>query len=177
MNYFTKKLKFTVENAQLTFPGFRCNNIKGPPDRLVEILIAFYSSCLKTKLINLLSATSIDNWNSLSGRKDGNEQYLEGDVLRVTGNMAGKSAGFILKQVGQGIGTGIEMGTAGLGSGIQNVTEVFGAGIVGAGVNSVVSGIGGGVGDTIKGGEFCKTVYLYLDNSIMSMKNLLMKFC
>merc|ERR1711957_35487 len=129
MNYFTKNLKFTVQNAQLNFPGFRCNSIKGPPDRLVEILIAFYSSCLKTKLINLLSATSIDDWNSLSGREDGNEQYLEGDVLRVTGNMAGKSAGFILKQVGQGIGTGI----------------------VGAGVNSVVSGIGGGVGDTIKG--------------------------
>jgi len=151
INYFTTKLKFTIEKAEIKLPGYTMRNVKGPPDRIFEMIKAFYSSNLKRKLFHLLAATSIDDWKSFAGREDGDETYLEGDILRLTGNLAGRSAGFILKKVGQGIGYGVVAGTAGLGNSIQQVTEVLGVGVVGAGVNSVVSGLGEGVGDTVQG--------------------------
>jgi hypothetical protein len=100
-----------------------------------------------------LTATSIDEWRLLSGRDDGKESYVEGDILRTTGNLAGRSAGYIVKKVGQGIGKGLSAGTAEVGNGIQTVSEAIGVGFLGAGVNSLVSGIGEGVGNTVEGGK------------------------
>jgi vacuolar protein sorting-associated protein 13A/C len=149
--YFMKKLNFTVNKAHLRFAGFSCNNAKGPPDRIIQSVKAFYTSQMKKKLFILLASTSIDEWRQLSGRDDGNDSYVEGDILRTTGNLAGRSAGFIVKKVGQGIGQGFAAGTAEVGLGIQNVTEAIGVGALGAGVNSFVSGIGEGVGSTVEG--------------------------
>ncbi len=152
MVYFMKKLNFTVEKASLKFAGFSCNNIKGPPDRIIESVKAFYIAQLKKKLFSLLTATSIDEWRILAGRDDGKDSYVEGDILRTTGNLAGRSAGYLLKKVGQGIGQGLTIGTAEVGNGIQNATEAMGVGVVGASVNSLVSGLGKGVGNTVEGG-------------------------
>jgi hypothetical protein len=116
-------------------------------------------------MFTLLTATSIDEWKQLAGRDDGKDSYVEGDILRMGGNLAGKSAGYIVKQVGKGIGSTLKTGTSELGRGIQNVTEVMGIGAVGAGVNSLVSGLGEGVSSTVEGGKiltsfFCD-IYVY----------------
>jgi len=151
INYFTKKLKFTIENARLEFSGYILSNMKGPPDRFIENIKVFYVSQVKFKVFNLLTATSLDDWKLLSGRAGGTDEYVDGDILRVTGNLAGKSAGYLLKKVGQGIGLGVSASTAGIGDGIQNASEALGIGVVGASVNSVVSGLGEGVSDTVQG--------------------------
>ena len=62
--------------------------------------------------------------------------YAEDDILRTTGHFAGRSAVFLVKKVGKGIGQGFAVGTAEVGNGIQNVSEAIGAGAVGAGVNN-----------------------------------------
>ncbi len=154
VDYFTKKLNFTVDSAKLKFSGFQVHNVKGPPERILDLFKAFYSSQMKSKIFTLLTATSIDEWKQLAGRDDGERGYLEGDLLRTAGNLTGKSAGFLVKKVGQGIGYGLTTGTAEVGNGIQNMTEAIGVGAVGAGVNSVISGIGGGVGSTVEGGKY-----------------------
>jgi len=151
--YFMKKLNFTVDKARLNFAGFSCNNIKGPPDRIIGSVKAFYVGQLKKKLFSLLTATSIDEWRQLAGRDDGKDSYVEGDILRTTGNLAGRSVGFLVKKFGQGIGQGVAAGTAEVGNGIQNVSEAIGVGVIGASVNSLVSGIGEGVGNTVEGGK------------------------
>jgi hypothetical protein len=148
-----KKLNFTIDGARLNFAGFSCNNIKGPPDRIIASVQAFYVGQLKKKVFALLSSTSIDEWRQLSGRDDGKETYVEGDILRTSGHLAGRSAGFLVKKVGQGIGQGFAVGTAEVGNGIQNVSEAIGVGVVGAGVNSLVSGVGEGVGNAVEGGK------------------------
>jgi hypothetical protein len=160
VDYFTKKLNFTVDSAKLRFSGFQVNNVKGPPSRIIELVKAFYSSQMKTKIFTLLTATSIDEWHQLAGRDEGAKGYIEGDLLRTAGNLTGKSAGYLVKKVGQGIGFGLTAGTAEVGNGIQNMTEAIGVGAVGAGVNSVISGLGDGVGSTVQGGEclFCLSV-------------------
>jgi vacuolar protein sorting-associated protein 13A/C len=165
LNYFTKKLNFTVDRARLKFASFSLNNVKGPPDRIIQSVKTFYMSQLKKKMFTLLTATSIDEWKQLAGRDDGKDSYVEGDILRMGGNLAGKSAGYIVKQVGKGIGSTLKTGTSELGRGIQNVTEVMGIGAVGAGVNSLVSGLGEGVSSTVEGGKiltsfFCD-IYVY----------------
>lgn len=151
MNYFTRKLKFTVENARLNFEGYTVKNVNGPPDRIIEVFKAYYYSQMKRKLLILISATSLDDWKLLAEREGGNEQYVEGDILRITGNIAGKSAGFILNNVGRGFRKGLSLGTSQIGDGIESATEVIGIGPVGAGVNSLVSSFGGGVGNTVEG--------------------------
>ncbi len=154
IDYFTKKLNFTVDRARLKFSGFKVHNVKGPADRIIDLVKAFYSSQMKSKIFTLLTATSIDEWQQLAGREEGERGYLEGDLLRTAGNLTGKSAGYVVKKVGQGIGFGLAAGTAEIGNGIQDFTEAIGVGAVGAGVNSVLSGIGGGVGSTVEGGKF-----------------------
>ena len=47
----------------------------------------------------------------------------------------------------------VAAGTAEVGNGIQNVSEAIGVGVIGASVNSLVSGIGEGVGNTVEGGK------------------------
>jgi hypothetical protein len=78
---------------------------------------------------------------------------FSGDILRATGNLAGRSGNFVFKRVGQGIGDGVSTITNRFGDGIENATGRIGARKVGAGVNSVLSGVGDGVGHTFTGGK------------------------
>lgn len=153
MNYFVRKLKFTIDRAELSFARYENRTLKGPSDRLVEALVAVYLSRLKFKVVTLLSAVSLQDWRFLAARDDGEEGFEDGDILRATGNLAGKSANLVLKRVGQGLGNGVSDLSRAVGNTIETSTEFIGAGRVGAGVNSVVSGVGEGVGDTLTGGK------------------------
>ena len=104
MNYFTKRLKFKIEHANITFDGYQVSNVKGPPDRLIEQVSAVYVHRVKMQVIMLMTAVSIQDWKSLASRKVGSDEYVEGDVLRITGKMLGNTAGYVLKQVTAGIG-------------------------------------------------------------------------
>ena len=77
-----------------------------------------------------------------------------GDIFRATGNLAGKSASMVFKTVGKGIGNGVSNITHSLGDGIEDATGKIGARKLGAGVNSVISGVGDGVGKTVTGGKY-----------------------
>eukprot|EP00567_Pseudictyota_dubia_P013280 CAMPEP_0197442496 /NCGR_PEP_ID=MMETSP1175-20131217/8500_1 /TAXON_ID=1003142 /ORGANISM="Triceratium dubium, Strain CCMP147" /LENGTH=427 /DNA_ID=CAMNT_0042972983 /DNA_START=1 /DNA_END=1281 /DNA_ORIENTATION=- len=151
MNYLSTRLKFTVENADLNFSGYVTRNVKGPPDRLIEMITAVYSSRLKYKLVSMLNSVTLQDWKYLTNREEGGDEYVEGDIMRLTGNLAGRSAGYVLKKTGQKLGDGVSMLTSSIGGGIQDASEMVGIGVVGAGVNSVVSGLGDGVGSTVKG--------------------------
>ncbi len=119
---------------------------------MTEILKSEYISRLKFKFVEILKATSVDDWKSLTGRDDGDEEYVGGDLLRLTGNLAGRSAGFVVKKVGQGIGDTVVYAATGIGNEIEKQTQAVGVGFVGACMNSVISGVGEGVGNTVKGG-------------------------
>uniref|UniRef100_A0A6V2F3X9 Uncharacterized protein n=1 Tax=Ditylum brightwellii TaxID=49249 RepID=A0A6V2F3X9_9STRA len=154
IHYFSTQLQFTIEEAKLSFKGYRARNIRGPAGQITDMITAAYASQLKFKIVTLLSAVSLQDWKYLTGRQDHGDEYIEGDILRLTGNMTGKSAGFVLKTTGKGVGYGIEKLVSAVGGGIQSTTELFGVGAVsavGAGVNSILSGVGGGVGSTIEG--------------------------
>ena len=126
-------------------------DIKGPPDRLTDTIKAVYTTQLKSKMLTLMTATSFQDWKYLTARNSGGEDFIEGDLFRMTGNLAGRSVKFVLKKSGDAIGDGLVHGTRTLGAGIQDATESVGLGAVGAGVNSVVSGIGEGVSSGVKG--------------------------
>jgi len=151
LNYFTKRLKFKIEHANIKFDGYQVSNMKGPPDRLIEQVSAVYIHRVKMQLIMLMTAVSIQDWKSLASRKVGSDEYVEGDVLRITGNVLGNTAGYVLKQVTAGIGDGVVTITGALGGGFQSATETVGLGAIGYGVNSVVTGVGGGVSSAVKG--------------------------
>lgn len=151
--YLLQQLKFTIDQADLKFARFESKSLKGPSDRIIESLAAVYVSRIKFKAITLLSAVSLQDWRNLAGRDAGDDEFVEGDVLRATGNLAGKSAQLLLHKVGHGIGSGVGGITSAVGNTIENTTELIGAGRVGAGMNSVISGIGVGVGDTVTGGK------------------------
>jgi hypothetical protein len=153
MNYFTTKLKFTLDKAELSFSRYEASNLKGPADKLLEILAAVYTARMKLKFVTILSAVSFQDWKSLASRESGDDDFQEGDIARVTGNLAGKSADIVFNKIGKGLGEGISSITSKLGDEIENSTGKVGAKSFGAGVNSVVTGIGDGVGDTLKGGE------------------------
>eukprot|EP00547_Thalassionema_nitzschioides_P008181 CAMPEP_0194228780 /NCGR_PEP_ID=MMETSP0156-20130528/43548_1 /TAXON_ID=33649 /ORGANISM="Thalassionema nitzschioides, Strain L26-B" /LENGTH=3225 /DNA_ID=CAMNT_0038961301 /DNA_START=77 /DNA_END=9754 /DNA_ORIENTATION=- len=151
MNYFMTRLKFTLEKADLRFARYEGKNIKGPSGRLLEILTAVYTSRMKLKVIQIFSATNFQDWKNLASRDVGDDEFVDGDLLRVTGNLTGKTAAFVTKKVVHGLGDGVSFITSSLGSGIESASCQVGAGAVGAGVNSVVSGLGEGVGGSIKG--------------------------
>lgn len=142
-----------MDKADIRFAGYVARNVKGPSDRLIEMIVAVYSSRLKFKLVTLLNSVTLQDWRYLSGREYSGDEYVEGDILRLTGNLAGRSAGYVLKKVGQGLGDGVSSFTGSIGNEIQRSSERVGAGAVGASVNSVVSGLGDGVGSSIKGGK------------------------
>mmetsp|Transcript_4276 Transcript_4276/g.8218 ORF Transcript_4276/g.8218 Transcript_4276/m.8218 type:complete len:3387 (-) Transcript_4276:172-10332(-) len=150
-NYFTTRLKFTIDRADLRFQGYMVRDIKGPPDRLADTIKAVYTTQLKSKMVILMTATSVQDWKYLTARDSGGEEFIEGDLLRATGNLAGRSAKFVLKKSGDYIGDGLIAVTGTIGGGIQDATESVGLGQVGAGVNSVVSGLGEGVSSGVKG--------------------------
>merc|ERR1712194_564854 len=141
----------TIDRADLRFQGYMVRDIKGPPDRLTDALKAVYTTQLKSKMLTLMTATSFQDWKYLTARNSGGEEYIEGDLFRMTGNLAGRSVKFVLKKSGDAIGDGLVYGTRTIGGGIQDATESVGLGIVGAGVNSVVSGLGEGVSSGVKG--------------------------
>ena len=153
MNYFTQRLKFTIDRAELNFARYEKKSLKGPPDRLLESLYAVYLSRMKFKLVTLITAASIQDWKYLAARDVGDDEFVEGDILRVTGTLAGRTAGRIFKKVGQGIGDGVSGLSHAIGDGIESTTDKIGVGKFGAGVNCVVSGVGDGFGQSIAGGK------------------------
>lgn len=171
MNYFTGRLKFKIDKAVLSFARYEVVDVKGPPDRIIELISTVYLSRMKTKLVTIMTAASFQDWKFLSARVDGEDEFLEGDILRATGNIAGNTAAYVLKRAGRGIGGGVSTAASRLGKGIESATDVVGARAIGAGVNSLVTGVGEGVGDTISGGKnhlayaflkmFCQTFLLY----------------
>ena len=151
INYFTTKMTFTVDRANLSFAGYAARHVKGALGQIISMLSTVYITRLKRKAFSLLTAVSLNDWNYLTSRDDGSEGYVEGDLLRLTGNVAGRGAGLLLKRVGQGVDEGLRAVTGGLGNEIQNATEFVGAGVVGEGVNSALTGLGEGVGSAVKG--------------------------
>lgn len=151
VNYFTTRLKFTLDKAELKFARYEGHNIKGPPSRLFEIITAVYVSRMKLKVVSILSAANFQDWKFLAARQEGDDEFVEGDVLRATGNLVGKSADFLAKKVGHGLGGGLSSMTKNIGEGIENASDKVGARALGAGVNSVVSGLGEGIGGTVIG--------------------------
>lgn len=152
-NYFTRKLKFTIDKAELNFARYEDRSLKGPSDRLIETLSTVYVGRMKFKVVSLLTAASLQDWRYLAARDNGDDEYIEGDILRATGNLTGKSAGVVFRKVGQGLGTAIIEGTSFVGDGIEDATSKIGARRLGTGVSSVVTGVGHGVSDTVSGGE------------------------
>lgn len=152
-NYFTRKLKFTIDKAELNFSRYENRTLKGPMDRLIEALSTEYVSRMKFKVVSLLSAASVQDWRFLAAREDGDDEYVEGDILRATGNLAGKSAGLVVKTVSNGVGGAVAGVSSFVGDGIENGTSKIGARRFGSGVSSVVHGMGHGVGDTVSGGK------------------------
>jgi hypothetical protein len=152
-NYFTRKLKFTIDKAELNFARYEERSLKGPFDRLIETLSTVYVGRMKFKVVSLLSAASLQDWRYLAARDTGDDEYVEGDILRATGNLAGKSAGTVFKAVGQGVGGAVAGVSSFVGEGIEGGASRMGARRLGSGINSVVTGVGHGVGDTLSGGE------------------------
>jgi len=150
-NYFTRKLKFTIDKAELNFTRYEDRTLKGPSDRLIEALSTVYVGRMKFKFVSLLSAASLQDWRYLAARDGGDDEYVEGDILRATGNLVGKSAGLVVKTVGRGVGGAVAGASSFVGEGIENGTSKIGARKFGSGVSSVVTGMGHGVGDTVSG--------------------------
>jgi vacuolar protein sorting-associated protein 13A/C len=153
MNYFTQHLKFKIDRAELKFSRYEVQNVKGPPDRLLELISTVYLSRMKLKIFNIMTAASFEDWKRLADREGGDDAYMEGDILRVTGNIAGNTANLVFAKAGRGLGKGVSFATEKLGAGIENVAGAVGARSLGAGANSVISGVGSGVSETLTGGE------------------------
>ena len=152
MNYFTRRLKFKIEKAELGFAQYEVNDVKGPPDRFIELISNVYMARMKTKVVTIMTAASFQDWKALASRDGGDDAYVDGDLLRATGNVAGTTADYVLKNAGQGLGGGVSTVASSIGNTIEAATSAIGARGLGAGVNSVVTGVGDGVGDTITGG-------------------------
>ena len=151
MNYFTRRLKFKIDKAELAFSQFEVSDVKGPPDRFIELITTVYLSKMKSKVVTIMTAASFQDWKFLASRESGDDAYKEGDIMRATGNIAGTTADFVFKGAGQGIGSGVSTVASSLGDGIEAATSAIGVRSLGAGVNSLVTGVGDGVGDTISG--------------------------
>ena len=163
MNYFTRRLKFTIKNADLSFSRYEANGVKGPIDRVLEILATVYMSRMKLKFVTIMTAASFQDWKYLAARDRGDDEFVEGDILRVTGNLAGNTANYVLQKAGKGLGSGFSTLTNKVGDGIESATELIGAKPIGAGLNSVVSGVGEGVSSTVSGGKtsnFIENIHL-----------------
>lgn len=153
MNYFSRRLKFTIDRAELNFARYEDRSLKGPPDRLMENLFAVYTSRMKFKLVTLLTSASLQDWKYLAARDNGDDEYVEGDVLRAAGNLTGKASHLLLKRAGSLIGDGVSDLSRALGNTIETTSDKIGARRVGVGLNSVVSGVGDGVGSAVTGGK------------------------
>jgi vacuolar protein sorting-associated protein 13A/C len=160
MNYFTQRMKFKIDCAELKFSCYEASDIKGL-DCLIGILMTVYLSRMKYKVLPMPTAFSFEEWKNLAARDAGGDDYVAGDIMRLVGNLAGKTAGFVPTKVGQGLGSGVITVMSAQGNKVEQATDKVGARAVGAGVNSVVSGLGGGVGNTIKGGKECDSLFYF----------------
>lgn len=172
MNYFTRRLKFKIQNAELCFARYEASDVKGPPDHIVELISTVYLSRMKTKVLTILTAASFQDWKFLASREGGEDAFKEGDILRATGNVAGSTADYLFQQAGKGLGSGVRNVASSLGGGIESATDAIGVRALGAGVNSVVSGVGDGVGSTISGGALSSMQW-----KLKSQRNLTLLFC
>ena len=153
MRYFTQQLKFTIDQCDLHFARYEELNLKGPLDRLIEILTAVYISRMKLKVVTILAAASFGDWKNLASRDNGDDEFVDGDVLRVTGSLAGNSVAFAFNKAGRGLNKSVTMGFDAIGGGIENGAAMLGAHDFGAGARTVLSGVGGGIGGTLQGGK------------------------
>jgi len=151
LGYAVKKLKFTLDKGHIYFKGYIGKNIKGPPDHIAEIVQAVYISMVKKQALKLIAATSFLEWKTMTARKKGGDEYVEGDVLRFAGNVCGVLPGKIIEVASHGIGSGIKNVTGSFGNRIQDATEFVGIGKVGSGINKTVTGTGNIVGGGIQG--------------------------
>ncbi|CAB9519551.1 protein sorting-associated protein 13A [Seminavis robusta] len=151
MRYFTQQLKFTIDNCDLHFARYEEYNVKGPMDRLIEILSAVYLSRMKLKVVTILAAASFGDWKNLASRDGGDDEFVDGDVLRVTGAVAGNSVAFALNKAGAGLHKSVTWGFDALGDNIENGAALLGAHDFGAGTKTVISGVGGAIGGTASG--------------------------
>jgi hypothetical protein len=151
MNYFTQRLKSKIDKAELEFAQYQATQIRGPRDRIIEMISTVYISRMKLKLVTLMSAVSVQDWKFLAARADGNDEFVDGDLVRAAGNLAGNTANYIFKHSGRGIESVLKKASSNVGSGIERASLKVGAGALGSGVNSVVSGVGGGLGEAVGG--------------------------
>ena len=84
VNYFTHKLKFSIDKAGLRFARYQNRHLRGPSDRLVESLMAVYVSRMKFKIVTILSASSLQDWRSLANRDGDEDEYVEGEFFLKT---------------------------------------------------------------------------------------------
>lgn len=162
MRYFTQQLKFTIEGCDLYFARYEEVNLKGPIDRLTEILKAVYISRLKLKVVKILAAASFGDWTSLVSRDGDDDEFVDGDILRVAGSIAGNSVAAAFHEVGKGIGKGVQAGFESFGGGLEDGAAFLGANDFGAGARTVIAGVGGGIGGTLEGGKFMPILLLFL---------------
>ena len=151
MNYFTQRLRFKIDRAELKFSKYEATHIKGPADRIIEIISTVYMSRMKLQIVTLMTAMSLQDWKFLAARAGGDDEFMDGDLVRAAGNLAGNSVHYVLKKSGRGVESVFKRGSSSLGAGIEKAASKVGAGAVGSSVNSVVSGVGGGVGEAVSG--------------------------
>ena len=154
VRYFLTRLKFTLDKAELRYSRYMTRDAKGTTQTLMEGLVAVYLARTKLKLLTILAATSFDDWKGLASRQEGDDEFVEGDILRVTGNLAGNAAGYLARNLGRAVGQGVENVTCSIGGGIEGATALVGAGTVGAKVNNALSGVGTGVNQSLSLGKW-----------------------
>ena len=151
LNYFTQRMKFKIDRAELKFAKYEARDIRGPADRILEIISTVYMSRMKLQFVSLITAMSFQDWKILSNRSSGEDEFQDGDVLRAAGNVAGNTVNYLLKGSGRGIQSAFTRGSSGIGDTIESAAGKVGAKRLGSGVNSVVSGVGGGLGHAVGG--------------------------
>jgi len=151
LNYFSRKLKFQVDDAELKFDAYEARNIQGNFHSLLKLVSSTYQKRLRMKLVSILPAVTYQDWKYIAAREDGDDSFSEGDILRSAGNLTGKTGSFVLRKTGQGLGKGVRLATGAVGDGIESASAAIGARAVGTGVNHVVSGSGDAVAHVVTG--------------------------
>ena len=68
MNYFTQRLRFKIDRAELKFSKYEATHIKGPADRIIKIISTVYMSRTKLQIVTLMTAISLQDWKFLAAR-------------------------------------------------------------------------------------------------------------
>lgn len=106
---------------------------------------------MKLHVLTLMTAMSLQDWKFLAARAGGNDEFMDGDLVRAAGNLAGNAVNYVLKGSGRGIESVFKRGSSSIGAGIESAATRVGAGVLGSSVNSVVTGVGEGVGEAVSG--------------------------